>query len=193
MTGTSTRNPTLERLRSLSDARTCYEERFGWPVTIEVRPGRLVMRLGEVADAVVMPHRLGREVLADLRIAMLAGPVLADSDGQWWMFLTRPACHGAPKHEDVLRRIEVHPVPSGARVVVPCEFDAKNGCPWIERPRSLPHPATVVRGRRHGPSHRVDSGAAHAGARRIAPIGRHAYAIRASVARIDLIKRQKCV
>ncbi|RSM90487.1 hypothetical protein DMH04_03200 [Kibdelosporangium aridum] len=137
MTG-MTNLTSLQLLRTLADARTRYEERFGWPVTIEVQPGRLVMRLGEVADAVVMPQRLGHAVLADLRIAMLAGPVLADGGGKWWMFLTQPACHAAPKREHQLRCIEVHPVPCGARVVVPCEFDAKNGCPWIERPRALP-------------------------------------------------------
>ncbi|MBP2325801.1 hypothetical protein JOF56_006186 [Kibdelosporangium banguiense] len=142
----------LDLLRELTRARTRYEERFGWPVTIEVDPGRLVMRVGDAVDAVVMPRLLGRLVLTDLRIALLAGPVLADTTGQWWMFLTRPAEPDAPKHRTELRCLEVHLVPAGSRVVVPREFDAKNGCPWIEQPRSLPHlppwPAVIATVRR---------------------------------------------
>ncbi|ALG09051.1 hypothetical protein [Kibdelosporangium phytohabitans] len=141
----------LELLRALAGARTGYEERFGWPVTIEVRRGRLVMRLGDAAGALVLPRRLGGAVLAELRIALLAGPVLADTTGQWWMFLTRPPC-GAARHDDELRQLDVHPVPDGASVVVPCEFDGKIGCPWIERPRSLaqlpPWSAVVATARR---------------------------------------------
>jgi hypothetical protein len=144
----------LDLLRELTGARTRYEERFGWPVTVEVDPGRLVMRVGDALDAVVMPGPLGRHVLADLRIALLAGPVLADATGQWWMFLTRPADRSAPKHRTELRCLEVYLVPAGSRVVIPREFDAKNGCPWIEQPRRLPQlppwPAVIATARRAG-------------------------------------------
>jgi hypothetical protein len=144
----------LDLLRELTGARTRYEERFGWPVTVEVDPGRLVMRVGELLDAVVMPRPLGHIVLADLRIAMLAGPVLADATGQWWLFLTRPADRSAPKHRTELRCLEVYLVPAGSRVVVPREFDGKNGCPWIEQPRGLPRlppwPAVIATARRLG-------------------------------------------
>ncbi|ONI91339.1 hypothetical protein ALI144C_01255 [Actinosynnema sp. ALI-1.44] len=142
----------LELLRSLTDARTRYEERFGWPVTVEVRRGRLVMRLGDVADALVMPRRLGVPVLAELRIALLAGPVLADTTGQWWVFLTRPSGGAAARHDGELRLLDMHPVPGGTSVVVPREFDGKSGCPWIEPPRALtrlpPWPAVVATARR---------------------------------------------
>jgi hypothetical protein len=144
----------LDLLRELTGARTGYEERFGWPVTVEVDPGRLVMRVGEVIDAVVMPCPLGRLVLADLRIALLAGPVLADATGQWWMFLTRPADPSSPRPCAELRCLEVHLVPAGSRVVVPREFGGKNGRPWIEQPRRLPQlppwPAVIATARRVG-------------------------------------------
>lgn len=159
----------LDLLRELTCARTRYEERFGWPVTIEVDPGRLVMRVGDAVDAVVMPCLLGRLVLADLRIALLAGPVLADTTGQWWMFLTQPAQRDAPKHRTELRCLEVHLVPTGSRVVVPREFDAKNGCPWIEQPRILPQlppwPAVIATVRRAGAA-----GAAIPAQRRAEPV-----------------------
>lgn len=136
-TGTPKRPLSLESLRELASARTYYEERFGWPVTIEVNGGRLMMPLGEVADAVVMPAPLGGKVLTELRIALLAGPVLADTTGQWWMFLTRPAGCGRPKDHTELRSLEVHVVPAGSHVVIPREIDENAGLPWIERPRAL--------------------------------------------------------
>ncbi|MET0237513.1 MAG: hypothetical protein ABW224_22900 [Kibdelosporangium sp.] len=149
----------LDLLRDLTCARTRYEERFGWPVSIEVDPGRLVMALGEAADAIVMPRQLGTLVLADLRIALLAGPVLADTTGQWWMFLTRPADRSAPKHRTELRCLEVHLAPTGSRVVIPREFDRKIGCPWIEQPRPLaqlpPWPSVLATTRRLGAARAV--------------------------------------
>jgi hypothetical protein len=148
------RSPDLSLLRELATARTYYEERFGWPVTIEVDPGRLLMAVGELADAVVMPRPLGWRVLTDLRIALLAGPVLADTTGQWWMFLTRPAAISVPKEHTDLRCLEVYLVPGGSRVVVPSEIDEKNGWPWLERPRALsqlpPWPAVIATARRAG-------------------------------------------
>jgi hypothetical protein len=128
--------PDLDLLRELTRARNHYEERFGWPVTIEVDPGRLVMLAGDRVDAVVMPENLGARVLAKLRMALLAGPVLADTTRQWWMFLTQPKS-GVPKEAGELRCVEVHLVPSGSRVVVPREIGETNGWPWIERPRPL--------------------------------------------------------
>lgn len=142
----------LELMRALAGARTGYEERFGWPVSIEVRHARLVMRLGCVADAVVMPRGLGARVLTELRIALLAGPVLADTTGRWWMFLTRPAHAVTPWAHDELRRAGVHPAPGGSSVVVPSEFERKSRCPWIEPPRPLaqlpPWPAVIGTARR---------------------------------------------
>ncbi|MEV4320029.1 hypothetical protein [Actinocrispum sp. NPDC049592] len=160
-TTTRKRTPDLDLLRELSEARTYYEERFGWPVTIEVDPGRLVMRLGERLDAVVMPEPLGRGVLTDLRITLLAGPVLADTAGQWWLFLTQPSANCRPAPKDYaddgasrLRCLEVHPLPAGSRVVVPREIDETKELPWIERPRALhrlpPWRAVIATARRIG-------------------------------------------
>jgi hypothetical protein len=158
---TRKRTPDLELLRELSGARTYYEERFGWPVTIEVDAGRLVMLLGETLDAVVMPEPLARAVLTDLRIALLAGPVLADTTGQWWLFLTQPSANCQPIPKDYaakdtpqLRCLEVHLLPGGSRVVVPREIDETKGWPWIERPRPLhqlpPWRAVIATARRIG-------------------------------------------
>jgi hypothetical protein len=137
----------LEMLRELAAARTGYEERYGWQVGIEVDQARLVLRIGEQVGAIVMPSELGALVLADLRIALQAGPVLADSARLWWLFVTRPADRSAPKYPTELRYLGVQLLPNGSRVVVPCEFDGKTGCPWVERPRrtaQLPPWAAVL-------------------------------------------------
>jgi hypothetical protein len=128
--------PDVELLRELAAARTWYEERFGWQVTVEVAGARLVMELGDRMDAVAMSKPLGRRVLTELRITMLAGPVLADATARWWMFLTQPAA-GIGWSVKQLRGLDVHPVPRGSRVVVPSEISETPQWPWIERPRAL--------------------------------------------------------
>ena len=137
----------LESLRELAAARISYEELFGWQVGIEVEPARLVLRIGEQVGAIVMPGGLGALVLADLRIALQAGPVLTDSARRWSLFVTRPADRSAPKHPTELRYLGVQLLPHGSRVIVPSELDGKSGCPWIERPRrtaQLPPGAAVL-------------------------------------------------
>lgn len=128
--------PDVEILRALAAARTWYEERFGWPVTVEVAAARLVMKVGDSLDAVAMSEPLGQRVLAELRIAMLAGPVLADATARWWMFLTQPA-GGIGWSVKQLRGLDIHPVPRGSRVVVPSDISEPPPRPWIERPRAL--------------------------------------------------------
>lgn len=138
-------------LRRLAAARSHYEERLGWPITIDVTQGRLLMVTGPAADVVTMPAQLGRLVLADLRIALLAGPVVADPRRRWWMFLTEPARDGQPALTgdiaDELAHLEVSIVPTGTYVVVPTNLDGPNVWPWMEHPRPrqvLPPPAAVL-------------------------------------------------
>ncbi len=145
-------------LRRLAEARTNYEERLGWPVTIDVRPNRLLMLTGQLADVITMPAALGELVLADLRIAMLSGPVVGDPTGLWWMFFTEPVRDDhtelAVELADELSRLEVAHVPSGTYVVIPTNLDGPNVWPWVERPkpgRQLPPwQAVVATARRHG-------------------------------------------
>ncbi len=63
------------------DARAHYEERFGWPVAVQVAERQLAVGLGTVVDAVTMPAGLAAQVHAQLGIAMLAGPVIGHTDG----------------------------------------------------------------------------------------------------------------
>lgn len=145
-------------LRRLAEARSRYDEELGWPVTIDVRAGRLLMLTGPVADVITMPATLGRLVLADLRIAMLAGPVVADPTGQWWMFFTEPVrgaqAQLAGELADELFKLDVTHIPTGTYVVVPTNLDGANTWPWVEHPKPghsmPPWPAVVATARRNG-------------------------------------------
>jgi hypothetical protein len=78
-------------LLDLATARTHYEERFGWPVTIWIAERQLAIALGQTLDAITMPAPLATQVHTQLGIAMLTGPVIANPDGTEWTFLTQPA------------------------------------------------------------------------------------------------------
>lgn len=130
-------------LRDLADARTEYEERLGWPVRIDVAPRRLVAVAGEHMDAIMMPAQLGRHVLAELQIAMLAGPVIA-GPAESWTFLSAPATAPRPSVPAQLRQANVQVTPRGAHVVIPSRREAAE---WIKRPqpqRTLPPWSVVI-------------------------------------------------
>src|SRR5688572_12365667 len=78
-------------LQDLATARMHYDERFGWPVSISVVERRLAIALGQTLDAITMPALLASQVHAQLGIAMLTGPVIANPEGTHWTFLTQPA------------------------------------------------------------------------------------------------------
>lgn len=125
-----------EWLLRLADARNSYIEDLGWPVTIEVTARQLSVAVGEQFDAITMPAGLGERVQAELRVAMLAGPVLADRGTGRWTFLT-----GLAGPESVVperaRAAGVAALPRHSRVVLPDDrVDAIPARTWVTRPRS---------------------------------------------------------
>jgi len=124
----------LDSLRELSGAKSWYEETLGWPVSLDVGHQRLIMQTGHDVDAVTMPARIGVVVLAQLRIALMAGPVLAAPGGQWQTFLTTPARASHPVASPDLRRARVQYVPKGGQVVIPSGQD-NDLWQWVEAPR----------------------------------------------------------
>lgn len=124
--------PAPEWLRNLVGARTHYEENLGWPATIEVEPHRIVIATGNVLDAVVMPIDVAKPVLTELRIALLAGPVITTPGVDTWTFLTAPQ---AVRHTTLpaeLNAVRVRGLTAGTRVTLPSE----TGSPyWVEPPR----------------------------------------------------------
>ncbi|GLZ29012.1 hypothetical protein Lesp02_12020 [Lentzea sp. NBRC 105346] len=128
-------------LRELASARTSYEEELGWPAHMEVTHRRLTVEVGGVLAAVSMPVPLGSDVLAELRLMMLTGPVLV-SPGDRWTFLTAAPAHSSPVLCPSLGAAGVRNVPHGTTIVLPCDLGSVE---WIVEPsRSLPPWYTVV-------------------------------------------------
>jgi hypothetical protein len=103
-------------------------------------------------DAITMPAALGRRVLAELQIAMLAGPVIS-GPGEWWTFITEPATAPRPAVPAELCRAKVHIAPRGAHVVIPPRREALE---WIKRPQpqhALPPWSVVIGATRRVAAH----------------------------------------
>lgn len=141
----NTKPPAPLWLRELASARTAYEERLGWPVTMEVSRRRLVLHVGPALGAITTTPTTGRRVLAELRAAGLAGPVLAPAGGRW-TFLTGPSLHQQPVMPIALSAAGVHTVPRGKTVTLPSDLLAAD---WVAAPtHSLPPWSTVIRSAR---------------------------------------------
>ena|ERR1700754_2406617 len=126
--------PAPDWLRDLMTARAHYEERFGWPVAVQIAERRLAVGLGTLLDAITMPAALGTQVQAQLGIAMLAGPVVGLADGGEWTFLTQPV---APMSPTFLAHLAAHGVRyagPGAYTVIPASPSDKDW-QWISEPR----------------------------------------------------------
>lgn len=138
--------PAPDWLRDLMTARAHYEERFGWPVAVQIAEQRLAVGLGTVLDAVTMPAELAAQVHAQLGIAMLAGPVVGHAHGGEWTFLTQPV---APMSPVFMANLVVHGVRyagAGAYTVIP-STPADRHWQWVNEPRHdqmLPSPFAVA-------------------------------------------------
>jgi hypothetical protein len=136
-------------LRELAHGRANYEELLGWPVSVQVGRRVLIATIGQVFDAVTMPAHLGVRVRAELGIAMLSGPVVADPEGRRWTFLTKPLDRLRPNITADLSHDMVDVVPHGEHVVVPTDPQGVAGqlWRWVEPPspgRALPPAYAVI-------------------------------------------------
>lgn len=135
--------PAPQWLRDLAAARVYYEERLGWPVTIEVARRRLTVALGRVVDAITMPAVLAVQVHTRLGIALQSGPVIAHTEGGRWTFLTQPVAPGWLVDDLVANGVRHDGL--GTCTVLP--VDRADGWRWITEPRpnqQLPSPYAVV-------------------------------------------------
>lgn len=126
-------------LRELNEAKSAYQELFGWPVSVAVGARNLVVALGRVVDAVSMPASLGARVLEHLTSPV---PVVANSAGTRWTFFAKPA---APIVADLS---EVDLAPAGSYAVIPPAMGD-----WVESPlpnQALPSTDAVVDAARLG-------------------------------------------
>ena len=115
----------------LAWAARFFAQRLGWPVRIDSAHQRLVMRTGEVLDALVLPRSLGEAVSTALDTKLLAGPVYRDDQDRWWTFLTAPCGHGTVVLRPDLRQARVHAVPPQGKLVVPPPSATDR---WHQRP-----------------------------------------------------------
>jgi hypothetical protein len=108
-----------------------------------------VLLIGEVLDAITMPALLGTLVESELRLMMLAGPVIADDSTQSWTFLTQAAPTATATVLAELDRAHVRPVQHGAHAALPTSLvpDDNGQCRWIFGPHmrdELPPFSVVV-------------------------------------------------
>jgi hypothetical protein len=128
----------LPDLAQLTAARDHYREQFGWPVSVDIEHQGLIVAVGEAVGAVTIPALRGGKVHDELRITMLAGPVLASQGGRWWTFLVTPARKERTDLLAELRRPKVYSTPSGAHVIIPTFLNGTDGrWWWIQQPQ--PH------------------------------------------------------
>jgi hypothetical protein len=149
MTISITNRPAPAWLRELAHGRDTYEELLGWPVSVQVGKRVLIVAIGQVLDAVTMPSTLGAQVRAELGIAMLSGPIVADPDGTRWAFLTKPLDRLRPATAADLSHERVEVVPHGGYVVLPTAPQTRTGSRWrwVEPPslgRALPPAYAVI-------------------------------------------------
>ena len=138
MTISITNRPAPVWLRELVHGRADYEELLGWPVSVQVGDRLLIVAIGRTVEAVTMPAGLGARVSAQMGIAMLSGPVVADPDGDRWTFLTKPLDHLRPNITADLSHLRVEVAPHGSHVVIPTSPDTTTGkvWRWVEQPAS---------------------------------------------------------
>lgn len=149
MTIAITNRPAPAWLRELARGRGTYEELLGWPVSVHVGERVLTVAVGHTLDAVRMPASLGALVRAELGIALLSGPVMADPDGRHWTFFTKPLDRLRPNTAADLSHIRVLVVPPGHHVAVPARPHTRSGphWRWVEPPsatRPLPPAYAVI-------------------------------------------------
>lgn len=121
-----------------------FSEHMGWPVSIDVPHQRLVVRTGDVIDALVLPRALAAPVVLELSSSLMAGPVSRDSCDRWWTFITEPCQRKNAELAPDLRAKRVHVVPPGGELVIPRIAETTS---WWQQPqpgRQLPPWSAVV-------------------------------------------------
>ncbi|GAA4849424.1 hypothetical protein GCM10025787_35400 [Saccharopolyspora rosea] len=95
-----------------------FVERTGWPVSIDTRHQRLIVRTDDaVLDALRVRAELAEPIAHEMSMTMLSGPVIRDMS--WWTFLTAPRPHGHVELPADLHHAPIRAVPRGGEVVLP--------------------------------------------------------------------------
>ncbi|WP_162830341.1 hypothetical protein [Amycolatopsis palatopharyngis] len=156
-TRTATRAPTS--LHELATTRAWYEECVGWPVHVDARLRCLGLVAGQVLDAVRLPEPLAVRTQTELRVMMLAGPVIAEQGSARWVVLTEPApAAEAPLPRDLVAAGAIA-VPRGDYIAMPIRRPGTDDG-WAVPPQnrcSLPPWSAVVGAARRALASRNES------------------------------------
>lgn len=132
---------------SLTATVNCYRFQCGLPVSRYAQGphegDRLIMVTGHSVDVVGMPAGLGERVLRGLRVANLAGPVLAH--GADWLFLCGPVGDSRPELRSSLTEHGVYVISRREAVTVPSDLGTRRDG-WLlpPLPRCVPPPWQAV-------------------------------------------------
>jgi hypothetical protein len=110
----------------------CYRLQCGLPACHSAS-GMPVMMTSAKVGAIGMPEDLGRRVLRSLRIAMLAGPVLAEPDEGNWLFLSTPIEDSRPELFPGLAEAGVFAVAPGRPIILPTDLHGRDER-WVVAP-----------------------------------------------------------
>lgn len=110
----------------------CYRLQCGLSACHSASGAPVMMTSGTVG-AIGMPEDLGRRVLRSLRIAMLAGPVLAEPDEGNWLFLSTPIEDSRPDLFPGLAEAGVFVVAPGRPIILPTDLHGRDER-WVVAP-----------------------------------------------------------
>jgi hypothetical protein len=137
---------------ALTATVNCYRFQCGLPVSRH-DGDKLIMVTGHSVDVIGMPAGLGERVLRGLRVANLAGPVLAH--GTDWLFLCGPVGDSRPELRATLTEHGIYVISRGEAVTVPPELSGRRAG-WVQPPlpRCTPPPwqAILATARRNLPA-----------------------------------------
>lgn len=124
---------------TLEDRCLRYRREFQLPAVIDPTSRHILLYVGARCGAVTMPTELGEQVRQRLRLAGIAGPVVAHPRAQRWTFLTGPT---RPDSISVtaaaeLFRLYTTVACGGSQIVLPSPEDERTGYrTWVQSPQT---------------------------------------------------------
>ncbi len=136
MTTSTTGNPATGRDAVLQEHCESYQTEHGLNAVVDPARHRIVLLVAGIIGAVTMPAGLGRQVLAGLRVRMLAGPVIDRPTTARWTFITGPGHELGQTASAELLRLRVSVALVGDELALPSAEDDELGLLRWENPPS---------------------------------------------------------
>ncbi|TLF79596.1 hypothetical protein [Nocardia cyriacigeorgica] len=124
---------------TLENRCVSYRREFQFPAVIDPTSRRILLKMGARYGAITMPAELGEQVQQRLRLAGIAGPVVAHPRARRWTFLTgptRPDSLSAAESAELFR-LYATVASAGSHIVLPSPDDERTGYrSWVQAPES---------------------------------------------------------